>query len=89
MNLSELMNYVKPTIVISRERSRLTFFASAQMRSENNYALFKKRSTSIVVVQTHSFGAGIVRKPKMRRDSFFCSQISGRVSFSSSRRVRS
>ena len=37
----------------------------------------------------HSFGAGIVRRPKMRKDSFFCSQISGRSSFSNSRRVRS
>jgi hypothetical protein len=33
------MNYVKPTIVISRARNRLTFSESAQMLGENNYTL--------------------------------------------------
>lgn len=37
----------------------------------------------------YSPGLGIVRRPKRRKASFFCSQTSSDVSFSSSRRVRS
>ena len=37
----------------------------------------------------YSPGLGIVRRPSRRKASFFCSQTSSEVSFSSSRRVRS
>ena len=37
----------------------------------------------------YSPGLGIVRSPNRRKASFFCSQTSSEVSFSSSRRVRS
>ena len=38
---------------------------------------------------SYSPGLGIVRRPSRRKASFFCSQTSSEVSFSSSRRVRS